>query len=175
MILALEVLGSWTFVAVREMNSNLEKIDESTAAHEVEGVGERLTLSAVLDWEVAEAIHQPGGDVVEDSAANGLLWLLRFLRLWRELWREPRPSTFGDALNLAYEKSIKPYHGWVVQRTFALSTSVVPSWPEVHDRLEAFDEDGEEGLLRSIAALDPVLDRIEEALRKRGLYDERKV
>ena len=73
MILALEALGSWTFVAVREMNGNLDKIDESAAANELESNGEPRTLANVLSWEIEAELHGPGGDLVEDSAAKGAL------------------------------------------------------------------------------------------------------
>ena len=66
-------------------------------------------------------------------------------------------------------------HRWVIQRTFALSISVVPSWAEARQRLEDFDEGGEAGLLKSIGVLDPVLDRIEDALRANDLWDTRRV
>lgn len=63
----------------------------------------------------------------------------------------------------------------MIQRTFALSISVVPSWTEARQRLEDFDEGGEAGLLKSIGVLDPVLDRIEDALRANDLWDTRRV
>ena len=40
---------------------------------------------------------------------------------------------------------------------------------------ELFDEGGEAGLLKSIGVLDPVLDRIEDALRANDLWDTRRV
>ena len=54
-----------------------------------------------------------------------------------------------------------------------MATSVVPSWPEVRVRLDNFDMSGEEGCLATVAALHPVLDRIEAALRERDMFDTR--
>ena len=170
MLLALEVLGAWTYIAVREIKSNLSKIEETVAKGKL---ADEWLLSAMLDNEISSGVHGAGGLVASGSAAEGVLWLYRFLRLWSELWREPRPSTFKQALDAAYKASVGPFHGWMLQRTFSIAISVVPTWAEAHDRLEAFDIDGEAGLMRSIAALDPVLDRMEAALRSRDLWDVR--
>ena len=114
MILALEVLGSWTIVAVREIKSNLEKVEKSAAVSSMAAGTPRL-LSTVLQAELSAGIHGAGGIVAHGSAAEGCLWLLRFLTLWREIWREPRPHTFKDAISTAYAKSIREYHSWLVQ------------------------------------------------------------
>jgi len=172
MIEVLTVLGGWTIIAVREMNANLAKLEASKA---VAGIpeGKARLLSSVLSAEAEAGLHAPGGLIEEMSAASALLWLSRFLRLWTRMWREPRPPTFAQALMAAYESSISPYHNWVLQRTFGIATAVVPSWSEAHDRLEEFDVRGEEGLLQNVAALEPVLDRIEGALRDWDMYDTR--
>ena len=68
MLLALEVLGAWTFVAVREMNANLAKVEES-AVVDAFADGSELLLSAVLDGEVKAGIHGAGG-LVADGSAN---------------------------------------------------------------------------------------------------------
>jgi hypothetical protein len=172
MIRALETLGSWTFVAVSEMNSNLSKLAESAAVQRLAADGAPRHLLAVLDAEAAARLHPRGGPLKPHSAAEGLLWLTRFLVLWRELWREPRPPTFKAALDRAYELSIKPYHSWVLQRTFAMSTASVGDWPHVLAQLDAFDVAGEAGLLPAVEALDPVLGRIEQAMRARGMWTE---
>ena len=63
----------------------------------------------------------------------------------------------------------------LLQRTFLLAVAVVPSWSEARDALAAFDADGEAGMLRNIAALAPLLSRLQDALRREGLWDVRKI
>mmetsp|Transcript_5641 Transcript_5641/g.14944 ORF Transcript_5641/g.14944 Transcript_5641/m.14944 type:complete len:356 (+) Transcript_5641:74-1141(+) len=174
MILALEALGAWTFIAVREMHSNLQKIEQSGAYSSLSDVSPRL-MTDLLDAEVKADIHSSGGMIAQPSAAEGLLWLYRFLLLWREMWREPRPPTFKEAIDLAYQNSIRDYHSWLVQNTFNVAVSTVPSWAEARDALDELDVAGEAGLLRSIAALDPVLSRMEAAIKQRDLWDIRQV
>lgn len=175
MILALEALGPWTFIAVREMHSNLGKIESSAAVAGMNAAGEPRLLLPMLDKEKSTGVHLPGGLVAVESAAEGCLWLYRFLKLWREMWAEPRPPTFKEAIDLAYQKSICAYHSWLVQNTFNVAISAVPSWIEARDALDNLDAAGEEGLLLSISALDPVLARFEAALKERDLWDQRQI
>ena len=62
-----------------------------------------------------------------------------------------------------------------VQNTFNVAIAAVPSWEQARDALDAFDVEGEAGLLRSVAALDPLLKRLDDALRENDLWDVRKV
>lgn len=174
MILALEALGRWTFIAVREMHSNLAKIEKSEAVGSLPEGEPRLMLT-ILEAELKAGMHQPGGLIAVESASEGCLWLFRFLTLWREMWREPRPPTFKEAIDIAYQKSICSYHSWLVQNTFNVAIAAVPTWIEARDALDELDAAGEAGLLQSIAALDPVLDRMQTALKARDLWDTRQV
>ena len=174
MILALEALGAWTFIAVREMNSNLEKIEQCDTVAKSPSGAQKLMIE-VLDAEVKAGIHGAGGVLAQPSGAEGVLWLFRFLTLWREMWRDPRPATFKEAIDLAYQKSICAYHSWLVQNTFNVAVAAVPTWTEARDNLDGLDVAGEEGLMKSIAALDPVLGRMEAALKARDLWDVRQV
>ena len=62
-----------------------------------------------------------------------------------------------------------------VQNTFNVAIAAVPTWIEARDALDELDAAGEAGLLQSIAALDPVLDRMQTALKARDLWDTRQV
>ena len=44
---------------------------------------------------------------------------------------------------------------------------------EAHERLQAFDAEGEEGVLRCVAALEPIVYRIDTQLRRHGLAEPR--
>lgn len=175
MMYALQVLGPWTFIAVRELKSNMSMLEASTS---FKGAGAAPKLLDVLSVEGSNGLHQnvgPNCVLSEPSSAMALLWLHRFLALWFEMWREPRPETLKDAIISAYNKSIEPFHSWLIQRTFLLAVAVVPTWGEAREALAAFDEDGEAGMLRNIAALAPLLSRIEIALQREGLWDVRKI
>lgn len=174
MMLALEALGPWTCIAVQQMRANMAKIEKSTAVASLQPGQPRLLLT-ILDYEIGAQLHQPGGLLNETSAANGALWLLRFLTLWRDMWSIPRPDTFTEAVNIAYEKSLRRYHSWLVQNTFSVAVAAVPTWAEARDALDGLDAAGEEGLMKSIIALDPVLKRMEKALRERDMWDERPI
>lgn len=170
MLHALETLGAWTFLAKREVRANLAKLEQSAAVQ-----AERIPqLLNVLRAEKALRLHKPGA-LADPSAALALTWLLRFLSMWCDVWLEPRPPTFREALMLAYGTHIKPYHSWLVKRTFSIAVAVVPSWAAARERLNEFDAGGEAGLLQNIAALRRVLGRIETALEAEGLSDNNKV
>lgn len=170
MLHALETLGGWTFLAKREVRANLAKLEQS-AAMQAEPAPRLLE---VLRAEKARHLHRPGA-LADPSAALALTWLHRFLSMWCDVWLEPRPPTFRDALMSAYGRHIKPYHSWLVKRTFSIAVAVVPSWAMARERLNEFDEGGEAGLLRNISALREVLGRIEAALEAEGLSDHSKV
>ena len=113
----------------------------------------------------------------------GLLWLSRFLHLWCDLWPEPRPPTFKRALDASYSKHVEPYHSWLLQRTMFLATNVVPEWEGggamggagVRELLGALDAYGEDGVVRTVRAMEPCVMRIQKQLKARGLWDERKI
>lgn len=176
MMYALEVLGAWTFIAVRELEGNMAQLRVSDSFNAA-GAAPKL-LEVLADEGSRDDFHVnvgPGVVLAEPSAATSLMWLYRFLALWFELWREPRPATFSDALMKAYKKTLEPYHGWLVQKTFGLAVAVVPTWAEAREALAAFDPEGEAGMLRNVAALGPLLLRVEDALHREGLWDRRKL
>ena len=169
MACSLACLGVWTSIAVREIRANLDKILQSASFAVLDLHGLSPTLLAVLDAEVRAGVH-PGGGVADASAATGLLWLWRFLAMWRTMWAMPRPPTFKRAVDDGYKKHIQSHHPWLVQQAFFVATSVVPDWDECALLLLAFDRDGEKGVLKCAAALGPPVERIEAALRANGLW-----
>jgi len=91
------------------------------------------------------------------------------------MWREPRPNEFKHAVDGGYCQHIQPYHSWLPQNIFFAAVAVVPTWQECHERLAAFDAEGEAGVLRCVEALEPVVERIESSLRTRQLWDTRQI
>lgn len=183
-LLSLEALGGWTYIAAREIKANLLKIEFSasfralSAASPTESSADAdrsVTLLQLLEWEQAANLHAavgPNVALMDESAAMGLTWLLRFLMLWVEMWTdERRAHPFAESLDLSYKQSCGPYHGWVVQKAMAVACTIVPTWEEVRTLLANVDVDGQDGVLRCVDALRPVLARIEAALRGRGLWD----
>jgi hypothetical protein len=190
-LVSLEALGGWTYIAAREIKTNLEKVEKcaaflalSAAPNGVEGSGASdVRMLALFEHEASMGIHQQvrtrdGGRTIslaDSSAAMAMLWLLRFLSLWTDVWAEPRAKTFASGLDASYTKHCAPYHGWVTQRAFALACSIVPTWESSAATFSELDPDGEVGVMRNVAVLQPVLACIDAALKARGWVDPRVV
>ena len=91
------------------------------------------------------------------------------------VWRANRPPTFKEAIEAGYAEVIRPQHSWVVRQTFSLAISVVPTWEEAGRRLAKFDADGEAGVVLGAAALDIACERVAAALRRRDMWDTRRI
>ena len=155
-------------------------------------------VSAVLQAEAAAGLHgsdEKGPKLADPSAAIGLLWLLRFLGMWMVMWRVPPLPTFREQLMRAYRERMEPcrrralvtrrlgaagsgrrahsprYHGWVLRCSFSVAVAVVPHWGEARDRIKTVDPSGEAGLLLAVAAMPPMLERLEAQLRDHGMLD----
>lgn len=169
----LELLGPWTVIAAREVRSNCSLLRQ--ALHQVEdsaGTG----LRAVLEAEKEMNMHKQRGAAVllnSQSVAFALTWLHRFLGIWADLWRVPRPPTFRDGLMRAYKEHVEPYHSWLLRRAFAVATAVVPSWEEARELLKEYDAKGEAVVLQQVAALAPLLACIRASLLELQLLDTR--
>ena len=111
----------------------------------------------------------------DDSAAMGFLWLIRFLNLWRGLWAAREAGSFKSSLYAAYDTSVGPYHGWLAQQVFYLAANAVPTWEQAEEYLADFDPEGAAGVLRCVASLAPVCERIEASLKENDMWDVRKV
>lgn len=79
----LEKLGSFTLISVREVHSNMAKVDTSYQL-----APERFrSMRALLREEVDSQMHAAGGVIADPSAAMGLLWARRGLSFWQALFR----------------------------------------------------------------------------------------
>jgi hypothetical protein len=164
----LERLGPWTVIASREVRACLIDLRESQA---VRDAGSGARLRAVLAAEKAAGLHAEDGPLAPGSAASALCWLVRYLAMWVDLWREPRRPTFKEALDDAYKTEVAPYHGWLLQKGFAFATALVPSWAEARMLLAEHDAEGEAGMLRCVEALRPILDSTRTIMREMRLWD----
>lgn len=170
----LECLGGWTSLSVREARANIAKLQHSSAFRSQAQSPRGALLSVALDAEASAGMHGTDGKgplLADPSAAIGLLWLLRFLGMWMVMWQLPMLPLFKEQLMRAYDEHMAPYHGWLLRRSFGVAVAVVPHWGAARDRLQALDPAGEAGLLLAVAAMPPVLGRIEAQLRDRGLLD----
>mmetsp|Transcript_15825 Transcript_15825/g.52176 ORF Transcript_15825/g.52176 Transcript_15825/m.52176 type:complete len:348 (-) Transcript_15825:169-1212(-) len=80
----LALIGPFTLLSTREVISNMKKIEHS---FELAPVRYR-SMRELLEAEVAAGMHQPGGVLVDPSAAVGLLWARRGLTFWVHIFRE---------------------------------------------------------------------------------------
>lgn len=77
-------------------------------------------------------LHEVETDVaqVRNSATEALLWLRRGLKFLKEFLSEVNAGEqdIQGALNNAYGKTLRQYHGWVVRGVFALALRASPSY-----------------------------------------------
>lgn len=80
----LNIIGPFTMLTVKEVHSNMAKIETSL---ELDSQAYR-SMRALLKAEKATGMHQPGGVLTDPSAAMGLLWSRRGLGFWLEIYRQ---------------------------------------------------------------------------------------
>uniref|UniRef100_A0A9J7XW08 Pleckstrin homology domain-containing family A member 8 n=2 Tax=Cyprinus carpio TaxID=7962 RepID=A0A9J7XW08_CYPCA len=83
------------------------------------------TLQSIVLHEVETEVTQ-----VRNSATEALLWLKRGLKFLKEFLSEINTGIkdVQGALNKAYGKTLRQYHGWVVRGVFALALRAAPSY-----------------------------------------------
>ncbi|XP_065365876.1 glycolipid transfer protein [Calliphora vicina] len=116
---------------------------------------------------------------VDNFAANALLWLKRGLQLICTFFE----NIFNDQENTevvkkhlqdAYEKTLKPYHGFIVQSTIKIIYSWVPTRSQLIGHGPQHDENIKV-LETFLPAMRCQLDRIDNLLKKYDLDDKSKV
>ncbi|KAK7886258.1 hypothetical protein WMY93_025879 [Mugilogobius chulae] len=83
------------------------------------------TLQSIVLHEVEMEVTQ-----VRNSATEALLWLRRGLKFLMEFLLEVNAGQqdIQKALNNAYGKTLRQYHGWVVRGVFALALRAAPTY-----------------------------------------------
>lgn len=118
-VTVIESFGRLFTPIVYDMNGNIQKI---TKTYE-----QNKEKYCYLDHIVSEESKD-----VANYAGDALLWLKRALELIAEFFHniinDPNePENLKECLQCAYDKTLKPFHGWIVQNTFALVYRWVPN------------------------------------------------
>lgn len=115
-------LGSTVFAPVKmDFVGNIKKIHQKLMSEP----DSFPTLQSIVLHEVQTDVTQ-----VRNSATEALLWLRRGLKFLKEFLSEVNAGhqDIQGALNNAYGKTLRQYHGWVVRGVFALALRAAPSY-----------------------------------------------
>ncbi|TNN02478.1 hypothetical protein fugu_009965 [Takifugu bimaculatus] len=118
----LDKLGSTVFAPVKmDFVGNIKKIHQKLMSDP----GSFPTLQSIVLNEVQNNVA-----LVRNSATEALLWLRRGLKFLKEFLSEVNAGQqdIQGALNNAYGKTLRQYHGWVVRGVFALALRAAPSY-----------------------------------------------
>jgi len=115
-----DVLGSTAFAPVKsDINGNITKLRKKFLTNP-----EKFqTLQGMVEDEIETKTTKSKG-----SATDALLWLKRaltFIRVFFEQVLSKEPD-LSKCVTAAYEGSLKKYHGWMVQKVFAMAMMAVP-------------------------------------------------
>uniref|UniRef100_A0A8C2XEY0 Pleckstrin homology domain-containing family A member 8 n=1 Tax=Cyclopterus lumpus TaxID=8103 RepID=A0A8C2XEY0_CYCLU len=119
----LDKLGSTVFAPVKmDFVGNIKKINQKLMSDP----DSFPTLQSIVLYEVQTDVAR-----VRNSATEALLWLGRGLKFLKEFLSEVNAGErdIQGALNNAYGKTLRQYHGWVVRGVFALALRAAPSYP----------------------------------------------
>uniref|UniRef100_A0A3Q0S937 Pleckstrin homology domain-containing family A member 8 n=1 Tax=Amphilophus citrinellus TaxID=61819 RepID=A0A3Q0S937_AMPCI len=131
----LDKLGSTVFAPVKmDFVGNIKKIHQKLRS-DPESFP---TLQSIVLHEVEKDVTQ-----VRNSATEALLWLRRGLKFLKEFLSEVNAGEqdIQGALNNAYGKTLRQYHGWVVRGVFALALRAAPSYQSFTAALVSRDGD----------------------------------
>ncbi|KAG9345149.1 hypothetical protein JZ751_009692 [Albula glossodonta] len=120
--LSSDKLGPTVFAPVKiDFVGNIKKINQKLLS-DPESFP---TLQTMVLHEVEMGVAQ-----VRNSATEALLWLKRGLKFLKEFLSEVNAGErdIHAALNNAYGKTLRQYHGWVVRGVFALALRAAPSY-----------------------------------------------
>ncbi|XP_074540077.1 pleckstrin homology domain-containing family A member 8 [Halichoeres trimaculatus] len=118
----LDKLGSTVFAPVKmDFVGNIKKIHQKLMSDP----DSFPTLQSIVLHEVQTDLAK-----VRNSATEALLWLRRGLKFLKEFLSEIHTGEqdIQGALNNAYGKTLRQYHGWVVRGVFALALRAAPSY-----------------------------------------------
>ncbi|XP_060726472.1 pleckstrin homology domain-containing family A member 8 [Tachysurus vachellii] len=118
----LDKLGPTVFAPVKiDFVGNIKKVQQKLQSDP----DNFPTLQSIVLHEVQMQVAQ-----VRNSATEALLWLKRGLKFLKEFLSEvdAGEQDIHAALNNAYGKTLRQYHGWVVRGVFALALRAAPSY-----------------------------------------------
>lgn len=113
-------LGSTAFSPVKsDINGNIQRLrTKYETDHD-----KYSTLQSIVDSEIDEGVH-----IGKYSCTLGLLWLKRALE-FIYVFLDTVVSGEHDLVkcaNIAYESSLRKYHGWIVKGIFTIAVRAVP-------------------------------------------------
>lgn len=116
-------LNSTAFAPIKmDFSGNLRKLQakQSTDA-------ELITLQKVIQSEMKSCQHENS-----NSATIAILWLKRSLEFIRELLVQVLNGQLDltIATTEAYNRTLKPFHSWVVRGVFGLAVKAIPSYAD---------------------------------------------
>ncbi|KAK2910339.1 pleckstrin homology domain-containing family A member 8 [Channa argus] len=165
----LDKLGSTVFAPVKmDFVGNIKKIHQKLMSEP----DSFPTLQSIVLHEIQTDVSQ-----VRNSATEALLWLRRGLKFLKEFLSEVNrgEQDIQGALNNAYGKTLRQYHGWVVRGVFALALRAAPSYQSFTAALVS--REGDElktgfirGIHRDLGMYLPAMERQLAILD--GLYEE---
>ncbi|KAL7976722.1 hypothetical protein Chor_008671 [Crotalus horridus] len=118
----LDKLGPTVFAPVKmDFEGNIKKINQKYITNKEDFCSLQKIVLHELSTEVAQIRH---------SATQALLWLKRGLKFLKEFLTELKngEKNIQTALNKAYGKTLRQYHGWVVRGVFALALRASPNY-----------------------------------------------
>ncbi|XP_057691262.1 pleckstrin homology domain-containing family A member 8 isoform X1 [Corythoichthys intestinalis] len=137
----LDKLGPTVFAPVKmDFLGNIKKINQKLMSDPASFP----TLQSIVLHELRDEVAQ-----VRNSATEALLWLKRGLKFLKEFLSQVNAGeqNIHSALNHAYGKTLRQYHGWVVRGVFALALRAAPTYEgftaalvsmEGHERKSSF-------------------------------------
>ncbi|KAL1521654.1 hypothetical protein AB1Y20_021311 [Prymnesium parvum] len=175
-------MGTFTLVTVRETHTNMDKVKQNYELNP----DKHRSMRNLLEAECWSDMHQPGGVLMDPSAAMGLLWARRVLMFWICLFRrhmdrsDMRPATptkespAQSEVITAYEEALAPFNGWVTRTTFMLASRAFPEWQDIEAVLASNHEDAMADLRSWVQVLEPLLERMDNIIQDLDLNDMRK-
>ncbi|KAL0985437.1 hypothetical protein UPYG_G00156860 [Umbra pygmaea] len=165
----LDKLGPTVFAPVKmDFTGNIKKIHQKLLSDPASFP----TLQAIVVHEVQTDVAR-----VRNSATEALLWLKRGLKFLKEFLSQVNSGEkdIPAALNNAYGRSLRKYHGWVVRGVFALALRAAPSYSSFAAALvsregEEMTEGFSRGMHRDLGLYLPAMERQLAILD--ALYDE---
>ncbi|XP_052002407.1 pleckstrin homology domain-containing family A member 8-like [Xyrauchen texanus] len=118
----LDKLGPTVFAPVKmDFVGNIKRVQQKV----VSDPESFPTLQSIVLHEVKTEVAR-----VRNSATEALLWLKRGLKFLKEFLSEINTGEkdVQGALNNAYGKTLRQFHGWVVRSVFALALRATPSY-----------------------------------------------
>ncbi|XP_017050792.1 glycolipid transfer protein [Drosophila ficusphila] len=164
-VTVIESFGKLFTPVINDMNGNINKLTKAYGAD-------------VLKYQYLEDLIVLNVNV-DDFAANALLWLKRGLQLictfFENIYNDTQAKeALKQHLQDAYERTLKPYHGFIVQSTIKIIYSWVPTRSQLLGQ-GAAQEENIEVLTSFLPTMRAHLDSIDALLKAHNLDDAKKV